>query len=118
MAFKSHYLAPNNIGNMAARAEHKLINATYIGEGRCSDFERYGTLKKEQHTILEGLKEYGYAWMYERSKTRHLLAEIKTTALDSVKTQILRNTELRKDFAKCMVLFKDYIVQTKVNKLQ
>ena len=27
MAFKNHYLGPNNIGNMAATPEHKLSNA-------------------------------------------------------------------------------------------
>ena len=107
MAFKNHYLWPNNIGNMVATAEHKSINATYRGEERHWDFERYATLHKEQHTILEGLKEYGYAGMDEGSKTRHVLAGIKTTALDSVKTQILCNTELRQDVAKCVVLFKD-----------
>ena len=116
MAFKNHYLGPNNIDNMAATAENKLINATYRGEGRHWDFERYSTFHKEQHTILEGLKEFGYAGMYEGSKARHLLAGIKTTALDSVKTQILCNAELRQDFAKCVVLFMDYIMQTKVNK--
>ena len=55
MAFKNHYLGPNSISNMAAKAEHKLINATYRGEGRHWVFERYDTLHKEQHTILEGL---------------------------------------------------------------
>ena len=103
---------------MAATAEHKLINATYRGEGRHWDFETYATLHKEQHTILEGLKEYGYAGMDEGSRMRHLLALIKTTALDSVKTQILCNAELRQDFAKCVVLFKDYIMKAKVNKPQ
>ena len=107
MAFKNRYLGPNNIGSMAATAEHKLINATYRGEGRHWDFEWYATLHKEQHTILEGLKEYGYAGKDEGSKTRHLLARIKTTALDSVKTQILCNAELRQDVAKCVVLFND-----------
>ena len=72
----------------------------------------------QQHTIVEGLKEYGYAGMDEGSKTRPLLAGIKTTALDSVKTQILCNAELRQDFATCVVLFKNYIMQTKVNKPQ
>ena len=85
MAFKNHYLGSNNIGNMAAPAEHKLINATYRGEGRCWVFERYATLHKDQHTILEGLKEYGYAGMDEGRMTRHLLTGIKTTALDNVK---------------------------------
>ena len=56
--------------------------------------------------------------MDERSKTRHFQPGIKTTALDSVKTQILCNAELRQDFAKYVVLFKDYIMQTKVNKSQ
>ena len=56
--------------------------------------------------------------MDEGSKTRHLLAGIKTTALDSVKTQILCNAEVRQDFAKCVVLFKDYIMQTKVSQPQ
>ena len=118
MAFKNHYLGPNNIGNMTATAEHKLINATYRGEERCWDFEMYATMHKEHHTIVEGLKEYGYAGMDEGSKTRHLLAGIKTTALDSVKTLILCNAELRQDFSKCLILFKDYIMQTKVNKPQ
>ena len=63
MAFKNHYLGPNNIGDMAVTAEHKLINASYRGEGRCWVFERCASLHKEQHTILEGLKEYGYAGM-------------------------------------------------------
>ena len=99
-------------------AEHKLIIATYREEARHWDFERYVTLHKKQHTIIQGLKEYGYAGMDKGSKTRHLLARIKTTALDSVKTQILCNAELRQDFAKCVVLFKDYIMQTKVNKPQ
>ena len=90
-----------------ATAEHKLIHATYRGEGRHWDFERYATLHKEQHTFLEGLKEYGYAGMDEGRKTRHLLAGIKTAALDSV----LYNAELRQDFAKCVVQFKDYIRQ-------
>ena len=56
--------------------------------------------------------------MDEGSKTMHLLAGIKTTALDSVKTQILCNAELRQDYAECVVLFNDYIMQTKVNKPQ
>ena len=84
---------------MAATAEHKLINATFRGEGRHWDFERYFTLHKQQHTIHEGLKEYGYPGMVEGSKTRHLLVVIETTALDSLKTQILYNAELRQDLA-------------------
>ena len=53
MAFKNHYLGPNNIGNMAATAEDKLINAMYRGEGRHWNFERYATLYKEQLLSLK-----------------------------------------------------------------
>ena len=60
-----------------ATAEHKLINATYRGERRCWDFERYAAMHKEQHTILEGLEEYEYAGIDEGGKTRLLLAGIR-----------------------------------------
>ena len=36
--------------------KHKLISATYRGEGRCYNFETYATLHKEHHAILEVLK--------------------------------------------------------------
>ena len=73
MAFKNHYLGPNNIGNLAATAEHKLINATYGGEGRHWDFERYATLHKEHHTILQGLEEYDIqGWMREARQGTYL----------------------------------------------
>ena len=74
MAFTNHYLGPNNIGNMAATAEHKLINATYRGEGRHGDFEEYATLHKEQHTILEGLRSMDMQeWMKEAKQGTYLL---------------------------------------------
>ena len=103
---------------MAATAEHKLINTTYREDRRHSDFERYATLHNLQHTIFEGLKEYGHAGMDEGDKTIHLIVGIKTTALDSVKTQILCNADLRQKFAKCVVIFKNYTMQTKGNKPQ
>ena len=51
MAFKSHYLGPNNI-DMAATAEHKFINATYRGEGRHWGLERYATLQRNNIPFL------------------------------------------------------------------
>ena len=41
---------------------------------------------------------------------------IKTNVLDSIKAQILSNSDLRNVFARCIVLFKDYLAQTKANK--
>ena len=74
------------------------------------------TVHQEQHTILEGLVSHGYAGIDEQSKMRYLMNGIKTNALDSIKTQILSNSDLRNDLARCIVLLKDYLAQTKANK--
>ena len=55
-------------------------------------------------------------WMREAKQGTYLLeSRLKHF---TVKTQILCNAELREDLAKCVVLFKTYIMQTKVNKPQ
>jgi len=105
----NHYLGPNNVDNMASMAEKRLAAATYKGETRRWDFERYVNVQKQQHTILEGLTAHGYAGIDERSKVRHLLNGIQTEKLDSVKTQILSKTELRNDFDACVTLYTDFI---------
>ena len=74
------------------------------------------TVHQEEHTILEGLVSHGYAGIDKRSKMRYILNGIKTNVLDSVKTQILSNLDLRNDYARCIVLFKDYLAQTKADK--
>ena len=61
LALRDYYLGPNNVDNMALLAEKKLAMMTYTGERRCWTFEKYVTLQKYQHSILEGLTEHGYA---------------------------------------------------------
>ena len=116
VVFHNHYLGLNNIDNMAALAEQKLNSTTYKREGRRWDFEQYVTVHQEQHTILEGLVSHGYAGIDKRSKACYLMNGIKSNILDSIKTQILSNSDLQNDFAQCVVLFKDYLAQTKANK--
>ena len=101
---------------MAAQAEQKLNTKTYHGETRCWDFEWYVTVHQEQHMILNGFVQHGYAGINEQSKTWYLMNGIKTQALHPIKTQILVDTNLCNDFAQCVVLFKDCIAQTKANK--
>ena len=107
----NHYLGPNNIDNAATIAERKLETTTYDGEKRRWNFERYVKTHKDQHTILDNLKEHGYAGIDERSKVRHLLNGIKTDRLDSVKTRIMSDQTLRNSFDDCVILFKDFIAQ-------
>ena len=70
------------------------------------------TYHKEQHTILEGLTDHGYGGMDVRTKVTCLLDGIQTETLDAVNTNILGSKTLRKDFEKCVILYKDFIKQS------
>ena len=107
-----HYLGPNNANNLASSAEAKLRKATYIGEKKRWNFEKYVNMQKEQHNVLEGLTRYGYSGIDEGTKVRVLIEGIKTDKLDSVKTQIMSNPALQRDYDRCVTLFSDFIKQT------
>jgi hypothetical protein len=109
---KGHYLGVNNVDNMSGLAEKQLASSTYHGEQRRWDFEKYTRIHVDQHAILSGLVQYGYAGIDERSKVRHLLHGIKTNKLDTVKSTIMADASLRNDFDRCVNLFKDFIVQS------
>ena len=117
LALRYHYLGPNNVDNMASLAEKKLAMTTYTGELCCWTFEKYVTLHKDQHSILEGLTKHGYAGIDERSKVRYLLDGIKTDDLNMIKGQILATATLRNDFDACVTLFRDYLLQIKADKV-
>ena len=108
----THYLGPNNVDNMATQAEDKLKSTAYVGEQRRWNFEKYVNVHKQQHSIMEGLVEHGYVGIDPRSKVRFLLDGIKTEKLDSVKTRIMSDANLRNDFDGCVTLYQDFIKQT------
>jgi hypothetical protein len=112
----THFLGPNNVDNMATSAEDKLKTTFYHGEQRRWDFERYVNVHKQQHSVLEGLVEHGYAGIDPRSKVRYLLDGIKTDKFDAVKTRIMSEEKLRSDFDACVTLYQDYIRQTSKSK--
>jgi hypothetical protein len=74
-----HFLGPNNVGNMASEAETELTDTLYNGEKKRFTWETYVSIHTEQHSILNGLKYYGYAGIDDSSKFRRLLKGIKTT---------------------------------------
>lgn len=106
---RGHYLGVNNVDNMATSAETKLQNATYRGEGRRYNFEKYVRIHVEQHTVLEGLVQHGYTGIDVRSKVRYLMNGIKTKELDATKTRIMSDENLRTNFDLSVNLIKDYI---------
>ena len=117
LALHDYYLGPYNVNNMASLAEKKLAMTTYSGEHRHWTFEKYVTLHKEQHSILEGLAEHCYTDIYEHSKVHYLLDGIKTDDLNMIKGQILPTAALRNDFDACATLFRDYLLQVKADKV-
>lgn len=109
-----NFLGPCHVDHMAAAAESVLANWQYKGEGAKHNFDTYSTKHVDQHNILESLVEHGYHGIDEGSKVRHLNNGIMTTALDTVKTRIISDANLRNNFGQCVILYKDYIKQSRV----
>ena len=58
--------------HMATGAEKNLSQWSYTGETRYWNFEKYASLHKEQHNILESLNKHGYTGIDQKSKVRYL----------------------------------------------
>jgi hypothetical protein len=72
----------------------------------------------EQHSVLNGLKDYGYDKIDDSSKVRHLLKGIKTTELDVCKTQVIDSPSPRDDFASSVELYSTFIQKMKAANTQ
>jgi hypothetical protein len=77
------------VGNMVSSAETKLASTLYNGEKKRFTFETYVRIHTEQHTVLNGLKEYDYSGIDDCSKVRNLMKGINTTELDVCKANIM-----------------------------
>ena len=51
------------------------------GEKKWWDWDKYVTLHKEQHAIIESITDYGYSGMDNGTKVCHFLQGIKSTEL-------------------------------------
>jgi hypothetical protein len=118
MLLFDHFLGPNNVVNMASEVETKLTSTLYNGEKKCFTWKTYVRIHTEQHSVLNGLKYYGYAGIDDSSKVRHLLKGIKTTELDVCKTQVIVSPSLRDDFAATVKLYSTFIKQMKAENPQ
>jgi hypothetical protein len=76
MLLFDHFLGPNNVGNMASAAETKLTETLYNVKEKRFTWETCIRIHIEQHSILNGLKDYGYAGIDDSSKFHHLLKGI------------------------------------------
>jgi hypothetical protein len=78
----------------------------------------YVRIHTEQHSVLNGFKDYGYAGIDDSSKVRHLLKGIKTTKLDVCKTQVMASPALRDIFYSTVELYSTFINQMKAENPQ
>jgi hypothetical protein len=118
MLLFDHFLGPNNVGNMTSEAETKLTSTLYNGEKKRFKWETYVRIHTEKHSVLNGLKDYGYAGIDDSSKVRHLLMGIKTTELDVCKMQVMASPSLRDDFAATNELYSTFIKKIKAENPQ
>jgi hypothetical protein len=118
MLLFDHFLGPNNVDNMASAAGTKLTGTLYNGETKRFTWETYVWIHTEQHSVLNGLMDYGYARIDESSKVRHLLKGIKMIELDLCKTQVMASPNLRDDFTATVELYLTFINQFKAENPQ
>jgi hypothetical protein len=118
MLLFGHFLGPSNVGNMVREAENKLTSTLYNGEKKRFTWETYVRIHTEQHSVLNGLKDYGYAGIDDSSKVRHFLKGIKTSELDVCKAQVMANPSLRDDFAATFELYSTFIKNWKAENTQ
>jgi hypothetical protein len=118
MLLFDHFLGPNNVGNMASEAETKLTSTLYNGEKKHFTWETYVRIHTEQHSVINGLKDYGYAGIDDSSNFRHLLKGIKTTELDVCKMQVMASPSLCDDFTATVELYSTFIKKMKVENPQ
>jgi hypothetical protein len=118
MMLFDHFLEPNNMGNMASSAEAKLTGTLYNGEKKIFTWETYVRIHIEQHSVLNGLKNYGYAGIDDSSKVLHLLKWIKIKELDIFKTQVMTSPTLRDDSAATVELYSTFIKKMKAENPQ
>jgi hypothetical protein len=110
-AIYDHYLGPNSVNNQSAAAEKLIANLTYSSESRRWDFEKFATTMKEQHQILDGLKDYGYSGVDKTTKVRQLLDGIKNKDLEPAIAMIMADDKFQSDFDLSVAYIKSFLKQ-------
>ena len=104
-------IGPSAVDNASSTAE-KALKIEYKGETKKFNLDKYVQVQMDQRQILSDLMQHGYSGINERSKVRHLMAGIKKTSFDAVKTLIFSSAPLCSDFTAGVGLYKDFITQS------
>ena len=71
------------MARQAADAERKMQTSHYDGEMKGWDWDKYVSLHKQQHAMMESLTDYGYIVMNNGTKVCHFLQGIKSIELEA-----------------------------------
>jgi hypothetical protein len=117
MLLVHHFLGPKNVENMPSSTKNKLTGSLYKSENKRFTWEMYVRIHTEQHSVLNGLKDYGHTGIDNSYKVHHLLKGIKMTELDVCKTQVMPSPTLCDDFAATVELYSTFMKHTKAENL-
>jgi hypothetical protein len=98
-------------------AENKLTTTVYHGEMKRFNWEHCTCVHVEQHAVLQGMMEYGYAGIDEQTKVWYLLAGSKTSALTPCTANLMATPDIRNSFDQTAGAIKDFINHMKSNSL-
>jgi hypothetical protein len=111
MLMFGHLCGPNNVGNMASATDIKLNGTLYNRENKRFIWKTYVWIRTGHHSVMDGLKDYGYTGIYDSLKAHRLLKGIKTMELDVCKTQFMLIPTFRDDFAATVEFYSTFIKQ-------
>ena len=98
---------------MASEAERLLVTTHFSGERERFNFESYVKIQRDQHHILEELKEHGHMGIDTSFQVRYLIQGINITDFEAVKAEIMAAASLRNYSYGFASLYKTFIDQSK-----
>ena len=110
-ALFDYHLGKKHLQNRSRATEATLNKLRYTGESKRFTFDRYVNQHKDAHTILDGLKQYGYSGIDNASKVRRFLDGIQYKPLDSAKYHINTHDTLDEDFDGVVNFLKNTLIQ-------
>ena len=94
---------------MSYKSGRHLCETSYHSNKCNWNFEKYVTVHKEQHNILQSLEEYGHKGIYDQSKVIYLNNVIKNNKLGTINATTIYSDDYSGDFDECVTLYKDFI---------
>ena len=77
------FVSPGHVTGQATEGERKLKNSHYDNEMKGWDWDKYVTLHKEKHMIMQNLKDHGWSGIDNDTNVCHFLQGVKSSELEA-----------------------------------